>query len=354
VFDAAARPPALILPGDRVRFVPVRELPAPPGPDVTTPQTRTSRPSLEVLDGGLLTTVQDHGRIGHRRLGIAACGPMDADAHAAANRLAGNPPDAAALECTWVGPTLRFLATTVFVVTGADLRAVLHRSDLGDWPVPLGSRLLARAGNVLSLAKRREGCRAYVAFAGGIEIPPILGSRATDITGGLGGFDGRALQAGDVLGLGPPPTRDSEPVPPTAAPSGTPSSSVIVRVVPGPHEDCLTPESLDLLLAGPYAVSQASNRTGYRLEGPRLRHRGPAEVISDGMTFGSIQVPPDGQPIVMMADGPTTGGYPQVSTVVTADLPLLAQLAPGEGHVRFQAVTIEEAQRSARTDLLDA
>jgi len=269
---------------------------------------------------------------------------MDAGAHAAANALAGNPADAAALECTWVGPTLRFLATTVFVVTGADLSAVLHRSDLGDWPIPLGARLLARAGNVLSLSMRRAGCRAYVAFAGGIDVPEVLGSRATDIAGGFGGLEGRALRSGDMLALGPPPARDAERSSPPDAPSGPPSSPATLRVVPGPHEDCLTHESLELFFSSPYAVGQASNRTGCRLEGPRLSHRGPTEVISDGMTFGSIQVPPDGQPIVMMADGPTTGGYPQVATVVTADLPRLAQVAPGEGRVRFQAVTIEQAQ----------
>lgn len=345
VFDASARPPALILPGDRVRFVPVRELPAPLVPGAALPPSRTQRASLEVLEGGLLTTVQDMGRIGHRRLGIAACGPMDADAHAAANLLAGNPPDGAALECTSVGPTLKFLATTVFVVTGADLGAVLHRSDLGDWPIPLGARLLARAGNVLSLAKRREGCRAYVAFAGGIEVPPILGSRATDIAGSFGGFDGRALRSGDTLALGPAPRIGAEAAPPVDGYSRVSSSPVTLRVVPGPHEDCLTRESLELLLASSYAASQVSNRTGCRLEGPRLRHRGSAEVISDGMTFGSVQVPPDGQPIVMMADAPTTGGYPQVATIVTADLPLLAQVAPGEGRVRFSAVTIEQAQQ---------
>lgn len=344
VFDVAARPPALILPGDRVRFVPARELPAPPVAGATAAQWTTPRPSLEVLDGGLLTTVQDAGRIGHRRLGIARCGPMDAAAHAAANALAGNPVDAAALECTWVGPTLRFLATTVFVVTGADLGAVLHRSDLGDWRIPLGSRLLARAGNVLGLGTRREGCRAYVAFAGGIDVPVLLGSRATDIAGGFGGLDGRALRSGDMLALGPPPARGAERIPPLAATSVASSSPVTLRVVPGPHEDRLTPDSWELLLESTYAVGQASNRTGCRLEGAQLSHRGAPEVISDGMTFGSVQVSPDGQPIVMMADGPTTGGYPQVATVVTADLPRLAQLAPGEGRVRFQAVTIEQAQ----------
>ena len=271
---------------------------------------------------------------------------MDARAYAAANALVGNPADAAALECTWVGPSLRFLATVVFAVTGADLGAVMWRSDLGDWEVPLGSRVVARAGNVLRLPNRRAGCRAYIAFAGGVDVPLMLGSRATDVAGGFGGLEGRALRSGDTLALGRPSPSDTRldiaPLPPLAATT----HPVAVRVVPGPHENHLTQDSLERFFGSAYVVGQTSNRTGYRLEGPRLKHHGPAEIVSDGMTFGSIQVPPDGQPIVMMADGPTTGGYPQVATVVTADLPLLAQLAPGEGRVRFQPVTIEEAQGS--------
>jgi len=339
LFDPVADSPALIQPGDRVRFVSVRDLPLPPPP--APPMPTAGSPSLELVEGGLLTTVQAGGRHGYRRVGVASAGPMDAPSHRAANALVANPEDAAALECTISGPQVRFLATTAFAITGADLGAVLRRTDLGEWPVPLGTRVLARAGNVLAFRGRRAGCRAYVAFAGGILVPEVLGSRSTDLTGGFGGFEGRALRGGDriVLGGETAPARTVprlSPVPSTA--------TATVRVVLGPQADHIIPDSLASLLSQTYAVTSVSDRVGCRLSGTPLRHLGSPEIVTDGMVFGSIQVPPDGQPIVMMADAPTTGGYPKIATVVSADLHLLAQLAPGEGHLRFRAVTVDEAQ----------
>jgi KipI family sensor histidine kinase inhibitor len=339
LFDPGAQPPALILPGDRVRFQPVRELPG--GPASVAPARATAAPVLEVLDPGLLTTIQDGGRFGHRRVGVTWAGPMDAPAHRAANRLLGNAPDASALECTVVGPVLRFLAPVRFALAGADLGAVLEREDMGNWPVPMGTRVLARPGNVLRFTGRGAGCRAYLALAGGIDVPLVLGSRSTDLGSGFGGLEGRALRARDTLALGPPPRGGERAIPPPAAPSPE-----RVRVVLGPQADHLRPESLATFLAEPYTVGPASDRVGCRLLGPPLAHRGPAEILSDGMVRGSIEVPPDGLPIVMMADGPTTGGYPKVATVVTADLPLLAQALPGQGRVRFTAVEVAEAQRA--------
>jgi len=226
-----------------------------------------------------------------------------------------------------------------FAVAGADLGAVLERTELGPWPVPLGAAVLARPGNVLRFTGRRSGCRAYVAFAGGIDVPLVLGSRACDLQGGFGGLEGRALAKGDRLALDA--VRGAVGHDQHRSPCG---SSATVRVVLGPQEDQLEPESVARFLATAWRVGPTSDRVGCRLEGPPLRHRGPKEVLSDGMMPGSIQVPPDGRPIVMMADGPTTGGYPKVGTVVEADLPQLAQLVPGEGDVRFEAVTVEEAQ----------
>jgi biotin-dependent carboxylase-like uncharacterized protein len=266
---------------------------------------------------------------------------MDAPAHRAANRLLGNSPDAPALECTVVGPVLRFLAPARFALAGADLGAVLEREDLGTWPVPLGIRVLARAGNVLRFTGRRSGCRAYLALAGGIDVPAVLGSRSNDLGSGFGGLEGCALRAGDGLGLGPPGRGGEFEIRPPEAPS-----SERVRVVLGPQVDHLRPESVATFLAEPYTVGPASDRVGCRLLGPTLAHHGPAEILSDGMVMGSIEVPPDGHPIVMMADGPTTGGYPKIATVITADLPLLAQALPGQDQVRFTAVDVEEARRA--------
>jgi KipI family sensor histidine kinase inhibitor len=344
LFDPFAEPPARIRPGDRVRFVATDEIappglepPAPPGPPA-------GAATLEVVDGGLLTTVQDLGRVGHRRWGVGGAGAVDARALAAANRIVGNPAGAAGLECTATGPALRFLAPAWFTVTGADLGAVLHRADLGAWRVPVGVRVRARAGNVLALEGRRHGCRAYVALGGGIDVPLVLGSRSTDLPGGFGGLDGRGLRAGDRIGAG----RIAVPLPAeTPAPGSCAKDDLTtLRVVPGPQDDHFTPEATRRFLSAEYQVQATSDRVGWRLQGPALAHAGPSEIASDGMVAGCVQVPPDGQPIVMGPDGPTTGGYPKIATVITADRERLAQLLPGHARVRFEAVTVEQALRA--------
>lgn len=338
LFDPRRDPPCLIQPGDRVRFVRARELPPLSGAPPPAPPAAAA--AVEVVDGGLLTTVQDLGRFGHRRHGVAWAGAMDAPALRAANLLVGNAAGAAALECAVAGPVLRFLTPLRLAVTGADLGPVLHREDLGPWPVPRGSAVLARPGNRLSFTGRRAGCRAYVALAGGIEVPVALGSRATDLGAGFGGLEGRALRAGDRLAVGAARgevARVALPPLPDAGP-------LTLRVVLGPQDDHMGAGSVARFLSGEYAVTAASDRVGYRLRGPRLDHASSGEIASDGMVPGSVQVPPDGQPIVTMADGPTTGGYPKVATVVAADLPLLAQLLPGEGALRFTAVSVADAK----------
>jgi KipI family sensor histidine kinase inhibitor len=338
LFDPLRDPPALILPGDRVRFVASDERPD-AEPSSAAP-AYAGPAAIEVLEPGLQTSVQDLGRRGYRRLGVGWAGALDSTAARAANALVGNDAGEALLECTLAGPRLRFLSATPFAVTGADLGALLHRTDLGAWPVPLGLRVLARPGNELAFTGRQRGCRAYLAFAGGLDVPRVLGSRSTDLVGGFGGLDGRALRAGDSLCLGPARPRASEVEawqPPEAS-----TGPARIRVVLGPQDDRIEPASVVRFLAEPYAVAAASNRVGCRLEGERLAHRGSAEILSDGMAPGSIQVPPDGQPIVMLADGPTTGGYPKLATVLSADLPLIAQLVPGVDSVRFEAVALDE------------
>jgi len=334
LFDPDQTPPALILPGDRVRFVPVD---APPEDDKPAPRAGHGVGSVLVLDGGLLTTVQDQGRLGYRRLGVTRAGPMDPPAQKAGNLVLGNAPQDASLETTVVGPTLQFLRTTAFALTGADLGGVLQRNDLGAWSVPLGARILAREGNILSFTKRRRGCRGYIAFEGGIEVPLVLGSRSTDIAGGFGGLQGRALRAEDALALGRP--REGPRLEKPHVKSEGP-----IRVVLGPQEDLFTKTAIEQFLSEPWGVETTSDRVGCRLRGPSIEAR-EKEIVSDGMVSGSIQVTPAGQPIVMMADAPTTGGYPKIATVTTVDLPRLAQLMPGEEHVRFVAVTAQEAQR---------
>lgn len=339
LFDPAADPPARIRPGDRVRFVAVDALP--PAETRPAPVSPSGPAAIEVLEAGLLTTVQDAGRAGSRRFGVGGAGAMDERARAEANRAAGNPAGAAVLECTISGPSLRFLAAAHFAVAGADLGAVLHRPDLGAWPVPPGVRVRARAGNVLAFTGHRDGCRAYVAVAGGIAVPSVLGSRSTDLAGGFGGFEGRALRAGDHLCVGPAAAAAALDGPTAPSPRG--GDLVTLRVIPGPQDDHFTAEAVRRFFTAEYQVQATSDRVGCRLEGAALTHAGVSEIASDGMLPGCIQVPPDGKPIVMGADSPTTGGYPKIATVIRADRSRLAQLVPGRSRVRFEAVTLEHA-----------
>ena len=251
----------------------------------------------------------------------------------------GNEASAAALECTLVGPTLRFLRTTSFATAGADFGARLERDDLGSWPVPAGVRVVARSGNVLSFEGRRSGCRAYVAFAGGIDVALVLGSRSTDLMGGFGGLAGRAIAAGDTLALcSPDRGSGGRPEMESRGTEAEGEDDASVRVILGPQDDHFTAFAIERLLSATWSVRASSDRSGCRLLGPRLAHRGESEIASDGMVPGCIQVPPDGQPIVILADGPTTGGYPKIATVVRSDLGRLAQLVPGAGRVRFRTV----------------
>jgi biotin-dependent carboxylase-like uncharacterized protein len=299
---------------------------------------------LEIIQPGLLTTVQDAGRRGWMRAGVPPSGPMDAAAFAIANRLVGNPPEAAGLEITLSGPVIRCRRATVIAVCGAAF-------DL--WvdilPVPAWHAVFVRAGAYVRFGARRQGARAYLAVAGGITTPPYLGSRATYVKGGFGGLEGRALRRGDRLPVGAHKIRDlvayaGRACPPAHRPVTPPTPTL--RLVP--QRQGLPPQALAELCAHPFEVTQASDRMGVRLAGPPLPRREGAPTISDGVVTGSVQVPPDGHPIVMMVDHQTTGGYPKIGTVIQADVPLLAQCLPGDC-VRFQAVARAEAQALYRS-----
>jgi len=352
LFDPNRDEPFALWAGDRVRFVAMdattdRLL---PGISDRLPTAVRDRPSaasglpsaaasLVVIEGGFLTTVQDAGRFGWARFGVPPSGPMDPFALRAANTLVGNLPHAAGLEITLVGPALRATHECLIAVCGAEF-------DLwvGDLPVPAWHAVYVRAGQEVRFGQRRSGARAYLAVSGGIALPSFLGSRATYLPGNFGGLEGRALQAGDQLPLGPMgndlATRAGKAWPRSSRPAYSPRPTL--RVVPGPQGDYFTPEGL-AAFESEYEVTPASDRMGYRLSGPRVAHRDAVEIVSDGVVTGSVQVPGDGQPIVMMADHQTTGGYPKIATVIRADLPLLAQCLPGD-RVRFRPVSIAEAQ----------
>ena len=299
---------------------------------------------IEVVSPGLLTTIQDtRGRRGFERYGVPAGGALDTFAAAAANALVGNPADAAVIEITLVGPTLRLpAAPTVFALAGADLGA-----DLDGQAIAPGWSWLARPVATLSFGERRQGARSYLALGGGIQVPAVLGSRATDVRAGFSGLAGRPLRAGDQLPLG------SEADPRThagrylAGALASPDACPTLRVLPGPHLDRFQPGSLDALCATTWHIGEQADRMGYRLVGPPLRHTHGADVASLGLPVGAVQVTGDGRPIVLLADHQPTGGYTVLACVIRADLPLLAQRGPGEP-VRFAQTTLAAAHAALR------
>lgn len=304
---------------------------------------------IRVARAGLLTTVQDTGRRGVQQHGLVAAGAMDSAAHRIANLLVGNAPAAATLECTMIGPILEFAGDALLAIAGADLGATLD-----DRKAPLWRPLVAHRGTVLAMSGPRSGCRAYVAIAGGIDVAPVLGSRATDLIACIGGLDGRKLRPDDTLGVGAPAElseriRAAIDTAPGRARSAGRSllpaymSEPIVRVVRGPEHDRFSKTSCERLRDSAFEVTPQSNRMGIRLVGAALSLAGPYDLFSSPVTAGTIQVPPSGEPIVLMADHQTIGGYPRIANVISVDLPLLAQAPPG-AHVRFREVSIAEAQ----------
>ncbi|GAA4385988.1 biotin-dependent carboxyltransferase family protein [Hymenobacter koreensis] len=313
--------------------------------------------SISVLSSGLLTTVQDAGRFGYRQAGVIISGPMDGVALRLGNLLVGNASTAAALECTWPGPRLRLETECLIAITGADLAPTLNGT-----PLPMWRSVAVAAGCELAFSAPRQGRWAYVAVAGGLATEEILGSRATYLRAGIGGFQGRALQASDQLPVGEASAssqrlRRSVTAPETeqlwqaaswfAGPLQQPSragSTTIVRAVHGPEYHAFTEESQKAFWQQEFTLSSHSDRMGYRLNGPRMEQHTPQEILSSAVTFGTVQVPANGAPIVLMADHQTTGGYPRLAQVITADFSPLAQVPPG-GSIRFQEVTLAEAQQ---------
>lgn len=295
---------------------------------------------LQVLSPGPLTTVQDQGRSGWRHLGVAQCGALDPSAAALANRLVGNDPNEAVLELTLQGPALQFDQPVRLAICGARVLG-RYESTSGERCVIEAGRPVTLPAGVLRIGALRDGARAWLAFAGGIDVPEMLGSRSTDLRGGFGGHEGRALRGGDELHLRAPhaiacprPLWPKWWIDPHFDERGLP-----IRYVPSPHAGGA------LLDARAWQVGNRSNRQGLRLEGGTLDNDRPEE-ISSPVAPGTVQLPPDGQPIVLLADAQTVGGYPRLGHVAAADLPRLAQLRPGDS-LRFQACDMQTATRLA-------
>jgi antagonist of KipI len=297
--------------------------------------------ALEVLQPGAFTTVQDLGRYGYQKYGVSISGAMDRFALRVANLLAGNEEREAALEATVVGPKLRALRNLRVAFSGADLSAQVNGK-----PAPMWSALEIGKGEVISFGYPKSGCRTYLALHGGIDFPVVMGSRSVHTRSKLGG-EGRALIKGDVLGVKEPERSMAEertfPVLPV---DQVPvyGKAWEVRVVFGPQGDYFTGKGIETFLNSEYTITPQSDRMGYRLKGPKIEHRAGPDILTDATPPGSIQVPGDGMPIVLLADGQTTGGYSKIAVVTSVDQDLLAQAKPGD-KVRFRRVTVVEAHR---------
>lgn len=296
--------------------------------------------ALEVINPGIATSLQDCGRYGFQQIGVPVCGAMDRYSHQLANALAGNQQDRATLEITLSGPTLRFTRRVVIAICGADLSPLLDQQ-----PINMQQAIKVAAGSVLSFGRRLRGARAYLAVSGGFAVKPQMNSQSTCLGAQFGGADGRYLQKGDRLAI----NSCFHNAPPRVLPFGAPevlSTQQPIRVVVGRHWQAFSQQTQQQFLQSAYQIGKDSNRMGYRLQGEALLTEQGGDILSEAVDSGTIQIPPDGQPIVLMADSQTTGGYPKIANVASVDLSRLAQMLPGDS-VRFSLISLEQAQRLA-------
>jgi biotin-dependent carboxylase-like uncharacterized protein len=309
-----------------------------------------SQPVLEVVEPGIFTTIQDLGRKGYFASGIPPSGAMDRFALRMGNLLVKNPIDEAGIEMTAIGMKARVLKETVIALAGAQFSAKLNGNT-----IPLWQTIYLKEGDLLSIEKPRSGWRGYLCIAGGMDVPPVLGSKSTYTLGGLGGIRGRTLKKGDLIPAGIPrsslDTLKGRKVKESVLPEA--GSEKELRVVLGPQDDHVKGESIEVFLNTPYQVSIRSNRVGYRFEGPQLffkerpesRDAGldPSNIVDDGNAIGAIQIPAGKEPICLGVDGVTMGGYVKIACLITADMNRMAQLKPKD-LVRFKSVTVDEAR----------
>ena len=301
--------------------------------------------TIKILDAGLLTTVQDLGRYGFQRYGVSASGVMDEYSAKIANKLVGNKVGEAVLETTLKGVQIEFLQNTAVAITGGNCDVTLNGTKIELWQSYLVNR-----GDILKMGICKSGLRNYLAFAGGIDVPVIMNSKSTNLKAKVGGFNGRKLMIGDVLSVGvgsleAPLTLNKYYIP-------TYSKDIKVGVILGQQDDHFTEAGIKTFLNETYTVTQESDRMGIRLSsvsGATIEHKNGADIISDGITFGAIQVPGSGQPIVMMADRQTTGGYTKIGNVISSDLAKLAQATPGT-KVKFVEYTLEQAVQAIKNN----
>ncbi|PAD22251.1 biotin-dependent carboxyltransferase family protein [Terribacillus saccharophilus] len=296
-----------------------------------------SKKLFQVIKPGLMTTFQDLGRTGYQEYGVVVAGAMDDFSLQIANLLVGNQRNVAGLEVTMMGPVLKVLEDAVIAITGGNLSPRVNGQ-----PAPMWKSFAVKEGQLIEFGQPLEGIRSYISVAGGFDLPAVMGSNSTYLKAKIGGLNGRALEKEDIL-------YGNENVHAVTGRSlhydEIPKyhKEVAVRVVLGPHQDAFADEAIKTFLSSNYEITPQSDRMGYRLKGPELTHKTTADIISEAIPLGGIQVPANGQPIILMADRQTTGGYTRIATVISTDIPLLAQAAPG-AHIRFKEVGMDEAQ----------
>ncbi|PZE19344.1 biotin-dependent carboxyltransferase family protein [Paenibacillus xerothermodurans] len=312
--------------------------------------------SMKVMRPGLLTSVQDLGRYGYQKQGVIVSGAMDPYSLRIANLLVGNHEGEAALELTLMGPELSIEQDTLLSITGGNLSPAIDGT-----PVPMWRPVYVKAGTVLSFGPCKSGCRAYLAVAGGFDIPQVMGSKSTYLRAGIGGLHGRALATGDILQQQPPGEASGRVRQALAAKIGARSCAaaswytergymlagtgeVKVRAMRGTQFDKFNEDSQRHFFGEPFQVTPQSDRMGYRLSGEALMLKAPQEMISEAVTLGTVQVPPDGNPIVLLADRQTAGGYPRIAQIAAVDIAKIAQMQPGKKIV-FEEITVAEAER---------
>lgn len=293
---------------------------------------------IRVLKGGMLTTVQDLGRTGYQSQGFSVAGVMDVRSFKIANLLLDNPENEAVLEFTLIGPTLEFTSATIIAITGGDFQPTINGE-----PAPMYTAIYMNKGDILKFGSARTGSRGYVAFSSYLDIPVVMGSRCTNLKSGLGGFKGRKLQAGDYMNF-----RIKRRYLPfflsrKLEPEKFDQDSTTLRVVMGPQDNKFSRQGIETFLSSEYTVTSEFDRMGCRLDGAYIAPKESSDIISDGIAFGSIQVPAHGKPIILLADRQTTGGYAKIATVASVDIPKIVQRKT-DHKIRFEAITVQEAQ----------
>lgn len=297
------------------------------------------------INPGFFTTIQDGGRWGYQAYGMPVAGAMDRYAYRIANLLVGNKTNAAAIEMTILGASFKFDESQLVALCGADMQAKLDGVSVKNW-----SAFVVQKGSELKLDYAVTGCRAYLAVRGGIDVPSVLGSRSTYTRAKVGGLEGRALRQGDVLNVGHETETEVQAGSLQAQYIPRYEQTLALRILLGPQDDMFTAEAVATLLKSEYVITDEADRMGYRLVGPKITHTDKADIVSDALPFGAIQVPAHGMPIIMMADRQTTGGYAKIGTVIGPDLSKLAQAKPGD-EVCFRLCSEEEAVNALQAEL---